>query len=191
MSATATRDRDPRDPFVDGLELPRGLERELVQDERENLYKLNGEDARMLATIGAFRIVAEHDLDDVRDPSADPHDDTLDYLADEELIRFVDVDADERAAVLTDQGWDVLDANRTMTAARSFMRRSGESASCSTMRNCSPRTWRSKSACATKARRSNASCWSAICAASIRSSCRSATATDQTAMVARLETSRN
>jgi hypothetical protein len=47
------RDRDPRDPFVDGLELPRGLERELVQDERENLYELNGENARMLATICA------------------------------------------------------------------------------------------------------------------------------------------
>jgi len=28
------RDRDPRDPFIDGLDLPRGLERELVQDER-------------------------------------------------------------------------------------------------------------------------------------------------------------
>jgi hypothetical protein len=98
--------------FVDGLELPRGLERELVQDERENLYELNGEDARMLATIGAFRVVAEHDLEDVRDASADPRDDTLDHLADEGLIRFVDIDAEERAAVLTDQGWDVLDANR-------------------------------------------------------------------------------
>lgn len=107
-----SRDRDPRDPFVDALELPRGLERELVQDERENLYELNGEDARTLATIGAFRVVTEHDLEDVRDPSADPRDDTLDHLADEGLIRFVDIGADERAAVLTDQGWDVLDAHR-------------------------------------------------------------------------------
>ncbi len=54
----------------------------------------------------------EHDLDDVRDASADPRDDTLDHLAEEGLIRFVDVDADERAAVLTDQGRDVLDAHR-------------------------------------------------------------------------------
>src|SRR5205814_4150646 len=97
---------------ADGLELPRGLERELVQDERENLYELNGEDARMLATIGAFRIVAEHDLDDVRNSSADPRDDTLDHLADEGLIRFVDIDADQRAAVLTDDGLDVLEAHR-------------------------------------------------------------------------------
>ena len=31
------RDRDPRDPFVHRLDLPHGLERELVQDERERL----------------------------------------------------------------------------------------------------------------------------------------------------------
>src|SRR3954454_19578339 len=66
----------------------------------------------MLATIAAFRVIAEHNLEDVRDRSADPRDDTLDHLRDEGLIRFVDIDADERAAVLTDQGWDVLDANR-------------------------------------------------------------------------------
>ncbi len=65
-SVTATRDHDPRDAFVEGLELPRGLERELVQDDRENLYELNREDSRMLATIGAFRVVAERDLEAVR-----------------------------------------------------------------------------------------------------------------------------
>jgi hypothetical protein len=106
------RDRDPRDPFMDGVDLPRGLERELVQDEREHLYELNGEDSRMLATVGAFRVVAERDLEDVRDPSADPRNDTLDHLCEEGLIRFVAVDADERAAVLTDRGLDVLDAHR-------------------------------------------------------------------------------
>jgi len=74
------RDRDPRDPFVHRLDLPHGLERELVQDERERLSELNGEDSRMLATIGAFRVVAERDLDDVRDASADPRDSTLHHL---------------------------------------------------------------------------------------------------------------
>jgi hypothetical protein len=107
------RDRDdPRDPFVDGLDLPRGLERELVQDDRENLYELNGEDSRMLATIGAFRVASERDLHDARDASLDPRDDTLEHLRDEGLIRFVAIDASERAAVLTDRGWDVLDAHR-------------------------------------------------------------------------------
>ncbi len=67
-SVNTTRDHDPREPFIAGLELPHGLERELVQDERENLYELNGEDSRMLATIGAFRVASERDLDEVRDP---------------------------------------------------------------------------------------------------------------------------
>jgi hypothetical protein len=106
------RDRDPRDPFVHRLDLPHGLERELVQDERERLCELNGEDSRMLATIGAFRVVAERDLDDVRDASADPRDSTLHHLGDEGLIRFVQINGDERAAVLTDRGWHVLDAHR-------------------------------------------------------------------------------
>lgn len=106
------RDHDPRDVFVHGLELPRGRERELVQDERENLYELNGEDARMLATIGAFRVVAEADLEDVRDTSLAPRGDALEHLADEGLIRFVDTDADHRAAVLTGRGHDVLEAHR-------------------------------------------------------------------------------
>jgi hypothetical protein len=39
------RERDPRDPFVDGLDLPRGPERELVQDHREHLYELNRDDS--------------------------------------------------------------------------------------------------------------------------------------------------
>ena len=36
------RDHDPRDVFLDGLELPRGLEREVVLD-RDHRYELNGE----------------------------------------------------------------------------------------------------------------------------------------------------
>lgn len=106
------RDRDPRDPFVRGLDLPHGLDRELVQDDRERLYELNGEDGRMLATIGAFRVVAERDLDETRDPSDDRFDNTLDHLSEEGLIRFVATDVEERAAVLTDRGWDVLDGHR-------------------------------------------------------------------------------
>lgn len=43
---------DPRDPFVDGLDLPRRLERELVQGERERLYELNGE---IKTTVGGPR----------------------------------------------------------------------------------------------------------------------------------------
>src|SRR4051794_40688335 len=60
------RHRDPRDPFVQSLELPSGPERELVID-GEHRYELNGDDSRSLATIGAFRVVPEGDLRDPRD----------------------------------------------------------------------------------------------------------------------------
>lgn len=107
-----SRNHDPRDAFVEGLELPRGVERELVQDGRENLYELNGEDSRTLATIGAFRVVAERNVEAVCDRDSDSRDDTLEHLRDEGLIRFVAINEDERAAVLTEDGRDLLEANR-------------------------------------------------------------------------------
>jgi DNA-binding PadR family transcriptional regulator len=107
-----SRDHDLRDAFVEGLELPRGVERELVQDDREYLYELNREDSLTLATIGAFRVVAERDLATVHDRDSGSHHDTLDHLRDEGLIRFVSVSEDARAAVLTDDGRDLLEANR-------------------------------------------------------------------------------
>ena len=67
------RDHDPRDAFVEGLDLPRGLEREIVVDERDRTYELNGEDSRTLATVGAFRVVSESDLRDPRDADRDGH----------------------------------------------------------------------------------------------------------------------
>jgi hypothetical protein len=45
------REVDPRDVFLDGLELPRGLEREIVIDGHHQ-YELNGDDSRSLATVG-------------------------------------------------------------------------------------------------------------------------------------------
>lgn len=98
---------DPRDPFVDGLELPRSAEREFVQDRRENLYELNREDSLMLATIGAFRVVRERDLNDFPDAER-----TLEHLRDEGLIQTVQIGPEERADVLTTEGRSVLEANR-------------------------------------------------------------------------------
>lgn len=63
------RDRgpsDPRDVFTKDLDLPRGRERRPVR-ERNRVYEINGEESRVLATVGAFRVVAESDLHDVRD----------------------------------------------------------------------------------------------------------------------------
>ena len=106
------RGNDPRDAFVEGLELPRGLERELVQDDRENLYELNCEDSLTLATIGAFRVAAERDLESVHDRDSGSQHDTLEHLRDEGLIRFVAINENERAVVLTEEGRDLLEANR-------------------------------------------------------------------------------
>lgn len=100
---------DPRDAFVEGLELPRTVDRELVQDDRENLYELNREDSLALATVGAFRVVAERDLESLRDSDSA---DTLEHLRDEGLIRFVAINEDQRAVVLTEDGRDLLEANR-------------------------------------------------------------------------------
>ena len=65
-------DFDPRSATRSG--------RELVQDDRENLFELDGEDSRMLATIGAFRVISERDLHDARDASMDRRSDTLEHL---------------------------------------------------------------------------------------------------------------
>src|SRR5437773_2800436 len=106
------RDRDdPRDPFVDGLELPRGPEREIVLD-GDHRYELNGEDSRSLATVGAFRVVAERDLRDPRDESGDWREPGLRHLRDQGLMRFVALDGGERAVTLTERGHHLLEAHR-------------------------------------------------------------------------------
>jgi hypothetical protein len=105
------RGRDPRDAFLDGLELPHGLEREVVLD-REHRYEINGEESRTLAATGAFRVVPERDLGDPRDGSFDARDDSLRPLRDEGLVRTVSLDGRERAVTLTPRGRRLLDAHR-------------------------------------------------------------------------------
>src|SRR5262245_30478415 len=87
----ARDDLDPRDGLIHDLDLPRGEERELVVD-RDRVYELNGEDGRTLATVGAFRVVPEHDL-------GIDHE-TLDHLRDEGLIDVVELGDDERGLTL-------------------------------------------------------------------------------------------
>src|SRR5262245_14978965 len=105
------RDHDPRDPFVRDVELPSGLERELVVD-GEHRYELNGDDSRSLATIGAFRIVPEDDLRDPKDDSVDGRDSDLRHLRDEGLVRFVSLEGRDCAVTLTERGHDLLEAHR-------------------------------------------------------------------------------
>jgi hypothetical protein len=52
---------DPRDVFLHDVDLPLEREREYVLD-RDQVYELDGDDSRTLATVGAFRVVPERDL---------------------------------------------------------------------------------------------------------------------------------
>ena len=61
-------ERDPRDIFTRDLDLPRGRERRPAGD-RDRVYEIDGAESRALATIGAFRVIAESDLHDIRDDS--------------------------------------------------------------------------------------------------------------------------
>jgi hypothetical protein len=108
---TRERDHDPRDAFLDGLELPRGLEREIVMD-GDHRYELNGDDTRSPATAGAFRVVAERDLRDPRDESGDTREPDLRHLRHEGLMRSVALHGRDRAVTLTDRGHHLLEAHR-------------------------------------------------------------------------------
>jgi hypothetical protein len=105
------RGHDPRDVFLHALELPRGLEREIVID-GDHRYELNGDESRSLATVGAFRVVAERDLRDPRTESTDPRESDLRHLGNEGLTRFVALDGRERAVTLTERGHHLLEAHR-------------------------------------------------------------------------------
>ena len=112
-----SRDVDPRDVFREGLDLPRGRERERVFVDEE-IYELRGSEVRTLATIGAFRMVPADELRDDRGRPGDLWHGDLDRLRSAGLIRIIapfDRD-DERCSTivaLTDRGRELLDTHRT------------------------------------------------------------------------------
>lgn len=115
------RDRgsiDPLDVFSRDLDLPRGLDRELVRD-RDLDYRLSGSDTRALSTVGAFRVVAERDLRNPRNTSFDVRDRDLRGLGKQGLIQRVPLDGRERAVTLTDRGRRLLEGHRDRDARRS------------------------------------------------------------------------
>ena len=65
--------------------------------------RINGTESRMLGTIGAFRVVSERDLHDLRDDSNNPRR-SLRHLENEGLIRTSPLSSDDRAVVLTERG---------------------------------------------------------------------------------------
>ncbi len=104
------RDLDPRDVFTKDLDLPRGRERRPVR-ERHRVYEIDGAESRALATVGAFRVVVESDLHDLRDDAQSSRR-TLKHLENEGLIRTSPLSSEDRAVTLTDRGRDLLEANR-------------------------------------------------------------------------------
>jgi hypothetical protein len=101
---------EPRDVFVRAVDLPLDVERELVQ-ERERTYEMNGTDSRVLATVGAFRVVAEGDLERAFDNPASARD-SVKYLEGEGLLSRSRSGPDERVTFLSSRGRDLLEATR-------------------------------------------------------------------------------
>jgi hypothetical protein len=108
-------DRDPRDVFTKDLDLPRGRERRPVRD-RDRVYEIDGTESRILATVGAFRVVSESHL---HAGCEDTHR-AQRHLEQEGLLRTSPLSSDDRAVVLTDRGRDLLDANRHERHDRSW-----------------------------------------------------------------------
>jgi hypothetical protein len=106
------RDADPRDVFTRDINLPRGLEREIVRD-RGHEYTLRGSETRTLATVGAFRVVSSRDLRERDDGPADPRSGDLRHLREQGLITTVRVPGSrEHAVALTKDGRSLLEHHR-------------------------------------------------------------------------------
>ena len=112
------RDRDavdPRDVFAEGLDLPRGLDREAVSLGDEQ-YDLRGSEVRTLATVGAFRVVPIDDLRDHGERAADLWHGDLEHLRSEGLLRHVasvDRESGTDLVTLTDRGRELLESHRS------------------------------------------------------------------------------
>ncbi len=98
--------------------------------EGDRLYEINGTESRMLATVGAFRVVSESDLHDGRENACRARR----HLEREGLLQTSPLSSDDRAVVLTERGRDLLEANRherdgcSHQPRQTFVRRSHKAA---------------------------------------------------------------
>jgi hypothetical protein len=101
---------DVRDVFARSLDLPRGVDRELVRLGRQTL-SLRGSEVRAIALIGAFRVVDIRDLQ----TRADRWNGDLEHLRQQRLVTFTpQVLGGERTALatLTATGRALIEAHR-------------------------------------------------------------------------------
>ena len=109
---------DPRDVFTRDLDLPRGSSRERVRV-KDREYRLSGDDVRVLATVGAFRLVPSGDLREPspRTPTRPARD--LERLRDLGLVQTVPYVVGRTRTTLvtlTGHGRDVLEGARRPSA---------------------------------------------------------------------------
>jgi hypothetical protein len=102
---------DPRDVFLEHVDLPRGQDREHVHA-HDHDYTLRGSEARTLTTVGAFRVVPADDLRDKFDHSLDPRNGELWHLRESGLVKTVRLDRDTTVVTLTKEGRDLLESRR-------------------------------------------------------------------------------
>jgi hypothetical protein len=102
---------DPRDVFLEHVDLPRGQDREHVHA-HDHDYTLRGSEARTLTTVGAFRVVPANDLRDKFDHSLDPRNGELWHLRESGLVKTVRLDRDTTVVTLTKEGRDLLESRR-------------------------------------------------------------------------------
>jgi hypothetical protein len=105
---------DARDVFTRDLDVPRGSSRERVRV-KDKEYRLSGEDVRVLATVGAFRVVPAGDLREPnpRTPTRPARD--LERLRDLGLVQSVPYVVGRTRTTLvtlTGHGRDVLEGAR-------------------------------------------------------------------------------
>jgi hypothetical protein len=103
---------DPRDVFMDHVDLPRGVEREHVHHHGHD-YTLRGSETRTLTSVGAFRVARADDLRDTFDKPLDPRHGELWHLRKSGLVQTVRIDRDTTVVALTKEGRDLLEARRT------------------------------------------------------------------------------
>src|ERR1700730_7394406 len=102
---------DPRDVFMEHVDLPRGLDREHVHT-HDHDYTLRGSETRTLTTVGAFRVVPASDLRDKFDQPLDPRQGELWHLRESGLVETVRLDRDTTVVTLTKEGRDLLESSR-------------------------------------------------------------------------------